>query len=576
MALLVIFGFFTVHFLFVIFVAVRARRVIREFNMPSASAAALSMKIDRLFNRARWATILLTSLFLFSSPLPAIVYGWLDHTTILVDVPLVPELFFLSPAILSWLVFWTCNYYFESAARDRTFAYRLAQGLPTHEMPTLGQYLSMQSRHNFYVLVPVIALSLITLPAIWIRHWVPQAPDAAGPIGIVIVLLSMPWLLVRIWSTAPLEGPLRLQLDSVAAAHHLRFRNILLWKTHNAVTNAAILGWVPFSRYFLMTDALLESLTDRQIEAVFAHEVGHGVHRHIVWYLASFAGASSLAGGVALVWVHFLPPALAGFAGQDNSQYLVGVACGCLFLGFGFPLISHRFEHQADWFASRHMAHVLEAQPKPQGGGAAIFTAPISLLPPELQTALTTLPTAAETISVEQYLAGSYPHAGTAFPAPSPATANPTASMPIVTLPHAGALGSVRPQASLGAASVSASPLPAGAPPIGSTSMTPLQGGAEIFISALDAIVEVAHKSRERKGWMHPSVNQRIRLLRTLAIDPEAEAQFNARMFRTRVGIVLLVLAGMAAAVGGWYLDSHSDADTAPATQHSGGQDYLI
>ena len=26
-------------------------------------------------------------------------------------------------------------------------------------------------------------------------------------------------------------------------------------------------------------------MTDEQIEAVFAHEVGHIVHRHMMWYL---------------------------------------------------------------------------------------------------------------------------------------------------------------------------------------------------------------------------------------------------------------------------------------------------
>ncbi len=64
------------------------------------------------------------------------------------------------------------------------------------------------------------------------------------------------------------------------------------------VVNAAILGWFPFARYFLMSDALLESISDRQIEAVFAHEVGHGVHRHVPWYLATMLAAFGLSAGL--------------------------------------------------------------------------------------------------------------------------------------------------------------------------------------------------------------------------------------------------------------------------------------
>src|SRR5262249_47976732 len=118
-------------------------------------------------------------------------------------------------------------------------------------------------------------------------------------IGFLLVLFAFPWLLVRLWSTTSMMGPLRQRLDGVAQRYRLRFRDIRLWKTHNLVSNAAILGWVPFTRYFLMTDALLESFSDRQLEAVFAHEVGHGVHRHIPWYFATFVGALLLATGLA-------------------------------------------------------------------------------------------------------------------------------------------------------------------------------------------------------------------------------------------------------------------------------------
>ena len=59
---------------------------------------------------------------------------------------------------------------------------------------------------------------------------------------------------------------------------------ILLWQTNNNMGNAAVMGVVPQVRYILLSDLLLQTMTDRQIEAVFAHEAGHVVHRHIAWY----------------------------------------------------------------------------------------------------------------------------------------------------------------------------------------------------------------------------------------------------------------------------------------------------
>ncbi len=143
-------------------------------------------------------------------------------------------------------------YFIESEARERIASRSaLSQALPAHVMPTLRQYLSMQIRHNFYILVPVVLHAMIVLAGEFLARWIPYADVVAVPLGILVVLLMLPWLLIKIWSTVPLSGPLRRKLDLWSrSAYRLRFRNILLWKTHNGVTNAAILGWVPFAALF--------------------------------------------------------------------------------------------------------------------------------------------------------------------------------------------------------------------------------------------------------------------------------------------------------------------------------------
>jgi len=47
--------------------------------------------------------------------------------------------------------------------------------------------------------------------------------------------------------------------------------------------NAAVMGFIPRFRYVLLSDLLLETMTDEQVEAIFAHELGHVMHRHLFW-----------------------------------------------------------------------------------------------------------------------------------------------------------------------------------------------------------------------------------------------------------------------------------------------------
>ena len=70
----------------------------------------------------------------------------------------------------------------------------------------------------------------------------------------------------------------------MAGLHRLRFRDILLWPTHNRIANALVMGVMPRFRYVLLSDLLLEEniaeglarhgahvvLTGRQVETLEA------------------------------------------------------------------------------------------------------------------------------------------------------------------------------------------------------------------------------------------------------------------------------------------------------------------
>src|SRR5829696_9781819 len=104
-----------------------------------------------------------------------------------------------------------------------------------------------------------------------------------------LVFLLAPELLRRVLQTQSLpDSPLRRRLERLCERVGMRYRDILLWRTQNNMGNAAVMGILPPVRYILLSDLLLERMDDEQIEAVFAHEVGHVVHRHMSWYVIFF------------------------------------------------------------------------------------------------------------------------------------------------------------------------------------------------------------------------------------------------------------------------------------------------
>jgi STE24 endopeptidase len=116
-------------------------------------------------------------------------------------------------------------------------------------------------------------------------------------------------------------------------------------------------------RYVLLTDALLESLSGEQVEAVMAHELGHIRRRHMAWLgvsgLAAILLASAGVGWAA--WV--LPwPALRSEAAQ-SVLFLAGLPLAILWIGF----VSRRFEWQADAFAVQHLSGA-----RPGAGAVAV------------------------------------------------------------------------------------------------------------------------------------------------------------------------------------------------------------
>ncbi len=218
--------------------------------------------------------------------------------------------------------------------------------------PTLLQQLSFNMRQ--YVLTLVVPIGII-LGLLDTLNLLPDSVSAAfkngfvreGAFGVIVLTgyVLSPAVLVRLWKTRPLPAcPLRDRLTALCDRIGVRFRDIRIWETPGLFfLNAAVMGVTGRMRYILVSRTLLDVMSAEQVEAVFAHELGHAKRRHMLYYLVLAADFillatlfDTLTGGVSL-WPPFVYAA-------------VSVASFALYWGLGFGYVSRTFERDADLF----------------------------------------------------------------------------------------------------------------------------------------------------------------------------------------------------------------------------------
>jgi Zn-dependent protease with chaperone function len=292
---------------------------------------------------------------------------------------------FFAAQLLTWLFFYDADRAAHRAAHHLLDAEPFAPAwletraaaVPVEAPPFGGRwtYLAFQARQKLaLVLLPVLLLILLKELERFVpsgqREW-QLVVNGVGILVLVAVFLGMPWLIRLVLGLKPLPaGPLRDRL--LASAARLRFRcsDILLWNTRSGMANALVIGIIPWVRYVVLTDRLLEEFTEEETEAVFGHEMGHIRHAHMPYYLAFLTlslGVLSLVADHyvlgALGWLVdavvrlFSPSAASEVAallgsGSDWAVFpVVALILAYVFVVFGF--LSRRCERQADVFGCR-------------------------------------------------------------------------------------------------------------------------------------------------------------------------------------------------------------------------------
>jgi len=315
----------------------------------------------------------------FARELAGPVAGWAD----VLQLPMV--LIGVSPALLAWSALWWAQYPAERAMREQSIVFQIEDGVPVHGSPRFRDYFWSQVRLQLlFTLVPVLLILLardvisIILTVARITLEQRELFEGFATLGAsAIVFLFAPEILRRVLQTQPLPaGQLRTRLEKMCVKAGLKYRDILLWRTDNNMGNAAVMGLLPRVRYVLLSDLLIESMTDEQIEAVFAHELGHILHKHMAWYVVFFIAL--MCGGYVFESLvdHWLPSLM------QRDLLVLAVGAGAFVTCFSF--LSRRFERQADVYAARtiemarHVPPVLLTMLKPDASyvgryGAGVF-----------------------------------------------------------------------------------------------------------------------------------------------------------------------------------------------------------
>ena len=276
--------------------------------------------------------------------------GWADLASAAVQPVsvLADELLVLCPLLISWVIVQILLYRLDRAVR-----LRVRQDMRGREIWSRRRYLLFHIQAGVLpVLIPLGLLMGL------IDFYLPSGTGSQMSVvqtlllilGVGLIVLFTPVLIRLAWGCQALRTePIRQRLEGVGQTAGLRYREILLWRTANTVANAAVMGfWGPL-RYLVITDALLNEMSPEEVEAVFAHEVGHIKSHHLPYY------------GLFMVGLNLLIYDCLTLLGNYSTMFKEGSAATALQFGllaggfFGlFGWISRRFERDADVWAIEH------------------------------------------------------------------------------------------------------------------------------------------------------------------------------------------------------------------------------
>ena len=175
-----------------------------------------------------------------------------------------------------------------------------------------------------------------------------------------LVVLFFPPLVKKLWGCKPLPpGPLKDHLVEFCKKQNFT-ANLYLWPLFEGrILTAGVMGLVPGLRYILLTPAIIETMSMRELESIMTHEIGHVKKKHMLLYVLLIGGFGLFIGTLAepllftmlsMDWVFKL--SVSNAVNSDFFGALIGgfplLILLLLYYRFVFGYFIRNFERQAD------------------------------------------------------------------------------------------------------------------------------------------------------------------------------------------------------------------------------------
>ena len=146
-----------------------------------------------------------------------------------------------------------------------------------------------------------------------------------------------------------------------------KYKDILRWPLlEGRMMTAGVMGLLPKFRYILVTDSLLNLLSEEELNAVMAHEIGHIKYKHILFYIFFLLGYMALS--ISLFDIFFYAMAANPWL-FDLLRSQKEIQTGIFYSLFSVPVIlsvilyfryimgffMRNFERQADLYSAKLM-----------------------------------------------------------------------------------------------------------------------------------------------------------------------------------------------------------------------------
>lgn len=206
------------------------------------------------------------------------------------------------------------------------------------------------------MLALIIYIYQLTTNNFWIFAW------AIISVFSIFMVLFYSNLIVPLFNkqTPLLEGELKSAIESFSARVGFKLDNIYVIDGSKRSTKAnAYFTGLGAKKRIVLYDTLISDLTNNELVAVLAHEIGHYKKNHVIWSLLLGIVQTGI---VLFIFSLFVgSPELSAALGVAQPSFHIGlIAFGVLYspismiTGLGMNVFSRKNEYEADAFAAKH------------------------------------------------------------------------------------------------------------------------------------------------------------------------------------------------------------------------------